>query len=94
VTVAGADGEVSVTVEDQGPGVPDEMLSELFTHFYRGDPARGRHAGPGLGLTLAAAIVDLHRGRITAERADGGGLRIRIALPLVSASGPPARGSG
>jgi signal transduction histidine kinase len=81
-------------VEDEGPGVPDEMLSELFTHFYRGDPARGRHAGPGLGLTLAAAIVDLHRGRITAERGDAGGLRIRIALPLVSASGSPARGSG
>jgi signal transduction histidine kinase len=61
--------------------VPDETLPHLFDRFYRGDAARGRHAGPGLGLTVAAAIVDLNRGRIAAERGDPGGLRIRIELP-------------
>jgi signal transduction histidine kinase len=56
-------------------------MGQLFNRFYRGDPARGRQAGLGLGLTLAAAIVDLHGGRITAERRSSQGLRIRIELP-------------
>ena len=81
VTVAASDGDIGLTVEDEGPGVPQEMLGQLFNRFYRGDPARGRQAGLGLGLTLAAAIVDLHRGRITAERGSPRGLRIRIELP-------------
>jgi two-component system sensor histidine kinase MtrB len=81
VTVAEPDGGVILTVEDQGPGVPDEMLPHLFDRFYRGDAARGRQAGLGLGLTVAAAIVDLHRGRIAAERGASGGLRVRIEVP-------------
>lgn len=81
VSLAGRDGTVRVTVEDEGPGVPEEVLPQLFNRFYRGDPARGRHAGPGLGLSLAAAVVELHRGRITAERASPQGLRILIDLP-------------
>lgn len=81
VSVAATDGHVRLTVEDHGPGVTDEMLPHLFQHFYRGDPARGRYAGFGLGLTLAASIVELHRGRIIAERGSSGGLRVRIDLP-------------
>ncbi len=81
VSVAAADGDVRMVVEDEGPGVPEEMMGQLFNRFYRGDPARGRQAGLGLGLTLAAAIVDLHRGRIIAERREPRGLRIRIELP-------------
>lgn len=72
---------MTLSVEDHGPGVPDEMLPHLFDRFYRGDTARGRQAGPGLGLTVAATIVDLHRGRIAAEGGAGGGLRVRIELP-------------
>jgi signal transduction histidine kinase len=81
VTVAPADGVVRLTVEDQGEGVPEAMMAHLFSRFYRGDPARGRGAGAGLGLTLTAAIVDLHAGRIAAERGVAGGLRIRIEIP-------------
>jgi signal transduction histidine kinase len=84
VAIAAQDGDVRVIVEDEGPGVPEDQIGQLFDRFYRGDPARGRQAGMGLGLTLAAAIVDLHRGRITAERRSPHGLRIRIELP----SGP------
>jgi two-component system heavy metal sensor histidine kinase CusS len=81
VTLAAKDGGVRLTVEDEGPAVPDELLEQLFNRFYRGDPARGRQAGSGLGLTLAATIVDLHGGRITAERGSPRGLHIRIELP-------------
>jgi signal transduction histidine kinase len=82
VTAAAEDGRLVVAVEDHGPGVPEEILAQLFNRFYRGDSARGREAGTGLGLTLAAAIVDLHRGQISAERGTVGGLRIRIELPV------------
>ncbi|MEZ0332787.1 MAG: ATP-binding protein [Gemmatimonadales bacterium] len=81
VRVTAEDGDVRVIVEDEGPGVPEDEMGQLFNRFYRGDPARGRQAGLGLGLTLAAAIVDLHGGRITAERRSPQGLRIRIELP-------------
>jgi signal transduction histidine kinase len=81
VTVGAQDSRVRLTVEDEGPGVPEEMMGRLFNHFYRVDPARGRQASLGLGLTLAASIVDLHGGLITAERHSPHGLRIRIELP-------------
>jgi two-component system OmpR family sensor kinase len=81
VTVGTRDGQAMVSVEDQGPGVPDSVLPHLFERFYRADGARGREGGPGLGLTLAAAIVELHRGRITAQKGRTGGLRVEIELP-------------
>ncbi len=81
VSVGAEDGKGELTVEDDGPGVPDAILPHLFERFYRGDAARGREAGPGLGLTMAAAIVERHRGTIAAERGPTGGLRVRIGLP-------------
>jgi two-component system OmpR family sensor kinase len=71
----------TITVEDAGPGVPDDVLPHLFERFYRGDAARGRGAGAGLGLTVAAAIVHAHGGAIAAERAAAGGLSVTIRLP-------------
>lgn len=87
VTGESADGVVRLTVEDDGPGVPEETMRHLFERFYRGDPARGRGAGAGLGLTLAAAIVDLHGGTISAERGTAGGLKVRIEIPRSRADG-------
>jgi signal transduction histidine kinase len=92
VTVTAQDGRAGMTVEDDGPGVPAEMMGRLFNHFYRGDPARGRQAGLGLGLTLSAAIVELHGGRITAEHRSPQGLRIRIDLPLGPLAEPSSDG--
>jgi signal transduction histidine kinase len=82
------DGHAQLVVEDRGPGVPDEVLPHLFEPFYRGDTARGREAGPGLGLTLAAAIVELHHGTIRGERSEAGGLRVRIRLPKNPVAAP------
>jgi len=72
--------EVAVTIADEGPGVPPDMLSHLFERFYRGDSARGR-GGAGLGLTVAAAIVQVHGGTIRAEHASPSGLRVTVVLP-------------
>ena len=87
--LCGSDGQVRLTVEDRGPGVPAEAMAHLFDRFYRADPARGR-GGPGLGLAIVAAIVRLHRGRVAAEQGDGGGLRVVVDLPVISGSGAAA----
>jgi signal transduction histidine kinase len=70
-----------MTVEDDGPGVADEVLSHLFEPFYRSDTARAREGGPGLGLTATGAIVTLHGGTVVAERGEKGGLRVTVILP-------------
>jgi two-component system heavy metal sensor histidine kinase CusS len=82
-----ADGAAQVVVEDNGPGVPAAKLPHLFEPFYRADEARGRNGGPGLGLTVARSIVELHDGTVAAERGAESGLLIRIRLPVSSGHG-------
>jgi len=74
-------GDVSVAVRDSGPGIAEEVLPHLFERFYRADPARSRTAGPGLGLTVAAAIAQAHHGAIRAANVPGGGLEVTVVLP-------------
>ncbi len=71
---------VLLSVEDEGPGVPEASLEKIFEKFYRspGTPA----GGTGLGLAIAKSIVELHGGRIRAENRPGGGLKMVIELPL------------
>ncbi len=76
------DGEhVTVLVDDDGPGIPNEALPHLFEHFYRSDTSRTRTGSAGLGLTIAAAIVSAHGGAIEAAESPMGGLRIVFRLP-------------
>ena len=88
---AGADGRaVLVSVEDQGPGIPEEKLTAIFDRFYTERPAGekfGTHSG--LGLSISKQIVEAHRGRIWAEnRTDATGAvcgaRFLIRLPAIS----------
>ena len=72
--------EVEVVVEDRGPGVPVGEEEAIFEKFARGGNAEG--GGVGLGLAICRGIVTAHGGRIHAERRDGGGLRMVVALPL------------
>lgn len=76
-------GTVEITVADQGPGVPDEHLERIFEPFHRVQEARDRvSGGTGLGLAIGARAVDAHGGSIKASNRDGGGLEIRVVLPL------------
>jgi two-component system OmpR family sensor kinase len=81
LSVASRDGRAVATIEDNGPGVPDELLPHLFERFFRTAEARGRESGPGLGLTLVAAILQMHQGVARAERSAKGGLRVQFELP-------------
>ncbi len=59
------DGHATVTVVDDGPGIPADLLPEVFDRFARGDTSRSRHAGStGLGLAIVAAVVEAHGGSV------------------------------
>jgi two-component system OmpR family sensor kinase len=81
VAVSGEAEQVRIVVEDNGPGVPPEILPDLFDRFYRGNTSRSRGSGAGLGLTTVAAVVALHHGKVTAEAGSNGGLRISMEVP-------------
>jgi two-component system OmpR family sensor kinase len=89
LSTAGADAVL--VVADDGPGVSDDRLAHLTDRFYRIDEARTRATGgSGLGLSIATAIVEAHRGTLTAGRNEPHGLRIRVTIPVHGDSGPDA----
>lgn len=70
-------------VRDHGPGVPVDMLQQIFLPFHRASGSSGNN-GAGLGLAIAERVVRLHYGSIEAYNARGGGLVIDIQLPLLA----------
>lgn len=68
----------AVTVSDEGPGIPEESMSRVFTRFWRGS----KRGGTGLGLYIVKGIVEAHGGTITVERAVRGGAQFRFTLPV------------
>ena len=73
-------GRTTVEVRDEGPGVPEADLPQLFEPFFRGQAARKQKPGVGLGLMLAQLIVRLHGGTVSARNHPAGGLLVRIDL--------------
>lgn len=85
-----AGGSVVITVDDEGPGIPDGKLDQVFDRFYSERPREerfGQHSG--LGLSISRQIVEALRGRITADnrRGPGGavlGARFTVSLPAAN----------
>ncbi|WP_426661116.1 HAMP domain-containing sensor histidine kinase [Rhodanobacter aciditrophus] len=83
VAVHAAGGQAECVVRDHGPGVPDAELPSLFRPFFRGSNA-SRAEGHGLGLAIAQRVAKAHGGEILARNAGGGGLEVRLRLPLAA----------
>ena len=77
VHVGAGPEHVTVTVEDEGDGIPAELRKRVFTKFWKG----GRSAGSGLGLYLVGGLVKAHGGTVTVGDAAGGGARIVTTWP-------------
>lgn len=79
-------GGVTFSVLDRGPGVPPDELPRLFDKGYRGSHAAG-HAGAGLGLYMARAVVEVHGGSLQANNRADGGAAFAIWLPVSGSAG-------
>jgi signal transduction histidine kinase len=82
VSLQEGEGEVSVTFEDEGPGIPENQLEKVFAAFYRVEGSRSRETGGvGLGLAVVRSIIRAHGGDIDLANRSEGGLRATVTLP-------------
>ncbi len=85
VVVMWNDEEVTVSVKDNGPGIPEEELPRVFEHLFRGRAAvsdpNNPIEGTGLGLALAKTVIEQHGGRLWVESEEGKGSTFLFALP-------------
>lgn len=82
ITLSMTDTGLSLTVDDDGPGIALSLMEQVFEPFFR--PGSDRHresGGAGLGLAIARSCVEAHGGRLTLANRPEGGLRARIILP-------------
>jgi signal transduction histidine kinase len=83
VRVTAAEGQATVEVDDDGPGLSNADLERVFEPFYRVERSRSRRTGGvGLGLSVVRAIVLAHGGTVDLESRPEGGLRARVTVPL------------
>ncbi len=90
VRVASREDRVTVEIQDQGPGIPEEDQPRVFDRFYRVDKARWRESGgAGLGLAIVKWAVEAHGGTVTRESTASHGCLFRISLPATAAARSP-----
>jgi signal transduction histidine kinase len=93
VSVGADDGDVVLTVADDGVGIPQRDLPRIFERFYRVDRARSRETGgTGLGLSIVRHVVENHGGRISVESELGRGTTFEIRLPALATHHPAGSG--
>jgi len=89
VRVFEQDGGAVIAVEDDGPGVPADLQSEIFEAFRQGPTVSAHSPGTGIGLSLVAMFADLHGGRAWVQDREGGGASFRVYLPGGAPNGKP-----
>jgi signal transduction histidine kinase len=82
-------GEIVFKVSDRGRGIPSDMIERVFNRFET-FPNGSRHRGPGLGLSIVKAMVELHKGRVLIDTAPNEGTTVTCIFPV----DPSALGSG
>ncbi|HUU25845.1 MAG TPA: ATP-binding protein [Methyloceanibacter sp.] len=89
VSVTGDGKTARIIIEDDGPGIPEALIHQVFEPFFRADPARRQDIpGAGLGMTIANEIVQRAGGNIAIANKDGGGLRQIVELPKARDDAP------
>jgi two-component system osmolarity sensor histidine kinase EnvZ len=74
---------IMITIDDDGPGIPEEFRADVFRPFYRIEKSRNKKTGGiGLGLSIAQDIIHAHGGKIELQDSPRGGLRVMISLPF------------
>jgi len=82
VTLVERDDHLGITIDDDGPGIPEDQVERMFQPFVRLDDSRNEETGGiGLGLAIARSIIRSHGGDIDLANRDEGGLRASIRLP-------------
>ncbi len=82
VNAKGSPNETEISIKDSGNGIPEEDLPFIFERFYRADKSRNRQTGgAGIGLTIAKAIVDAHKGKIDVISKVDEGTEFIVTLP-------------
>jgi signal transduction histidine kinase len=85
VSLTVRNGITEMLVVDQGDGIPDTALPQIFERFYRTDASRSRKSGgTGLGLAICKAIVERSHGSISVQSASGRGTQIIVTLPTAT----------
>lgn len=83
VTVKETEDGIEITIDDDGPGIPEDVHEAVFRPFYRIEASRNRQTGGvGLGLSAARSAVRSHGGDIALENRPEGGLTVRVRLPV------------
>jgi signal transduction histidine kinase len=86
IALAERGDEAVLTIDDDGPGIPESERARVLQRFVRLDEARSRdEGGSGLGLAIVDEVVRAHGGSVSIEQAPLGGARIRITLPVQAA---------
>jgi signal transduction histidine kinase len=89
-----SDDRVTVRISDDGPGIPDADISNLFEPFFRVDRSRSKKTGGyGLGLSICKRIMEAHGGNIIAQNNAGGGASFILTLPTAAAGQKSAKGT-
>jgi signal transduction histidine kinase len=77
-------GAIVVRIDDNGPGIPEDLREDVFKPFFRLETSRNRETGgTGLGMTVARTIIRAHGGDIKLTNREEGGLRMEVSLPTL-----------
>ncbi len=75
-------GEILIEIADEGVGIPEQDVENLFNIFHQIDRAKSEQQGTGSGLAIVNGIVEIHGGRIEVESQDGVGSTFKIFIPV------------
>ena len=83
VDVQKGNNRILVTVDDDGPGIPEDQYKNVFKPFFRLDKSRSlNQSGIGLGLAIVEDVINSHGGNIHLGKSNYNGLQVKISLPF------------